>query len=99
MAKDVYRRRNAAKMKKRYNDLTAYDKQTYIDKTNKRRKGQNMGDACLDTDKDMTISKKISLSRDGGLNQMRFEIYDMIVVANTGLMRDMWGALDLFLLT
>ncbi|GER54266.1 disease resistance protein [Striga asiatica] len=40
-----------AKMKKRYNDLTTYDKQMYIDKTNKCRKGQNMGDACLDTDK------------------------------------------------
>ncbi|GER26911.1 lipid-transfer protein, partial [Striga asiatica] len=48
--KDVYRHRNAAKMKRRYNDLDPYQKQVYYAKKNKHRKGQNMGVACLDTD-------------------------------------------------
>ncbi|CAA0821450.1 Unknown protein, partial [Striga hermonthica] len=48
--KDVYRRRNAAKMKRKYNDLDAYQKQLYCVKKNKHRKGQNMGVACLHTD-------------------------------------------------
>ncbi|GER46042.1 OSBP(oxysterol binding protein)-related protein1C [Striga asiatica] len=38
--KDVYRRRNATKMKRRYNDLDPYQKQVYCAKKNKHRKGQ-----------------------------------------------------------